>query len=142
MTAAETLNDHEVLPLVPLRDVVVFPYMILPLFIGRDKSLAAVNAALAGNRLLFVATQKEMMDSPDISEIHMVGTVVQVMRSFNLPDGRLKIMVQGVHKGKIIDFAAKEPYFQVRIEPLSELETAAVGVEEEALVQLVKNRVN
>jgi len=127
--------------MIPLRDVVVFPYMILPLFIGRDKSLAAVNAALAADRLLFVATQKELLDAPDTDQIHMVGTVVQVMRSLNLPDGRLKIMVQGVHKGKIVAFTATEPYFQARIETLAETETAAVGVEEEALVQLVKNRV-
>jgi ATP-dependent Lon protease len=143
MTPAGTFNDHEVLPLVPLRDVVVFPYMILPLFIGRDKSLAAVKAALSGDRLLFVATQKETTtDSPDDSEIHTVGTVVQVMRSLNLPDGRLKIMVQGVQKGKIVEFSAREPYLLVRVEPVPEPETARVGIEEEALVQLVKNRVN
>ncbi|NLV23497.1 MAG: endopeptidase La [Deltaproteobacteria bacterium] len=141
MTAVGPVNDHQVLPMIPLRDVVVFPYMILPLFIGRDKSLAAVNAALAADRLLFVATQKELLDAPDTDQIHMVGTVVQVMRSLNLPDGRLKIMVQGVHKGKIVAFTATEPYFQARIETLAETETAAVGVEEEALVQLVKNRV-
>jgi len=85
----------EELPLLPVRDVVIFPYMILPLFVGREKSIAAVDTALSRDRLIFLATQKELGDEePEPADIYNVGTVAMIMRMLKLPDGRVKILVQ------------------------------------------------
>ena len=85
-------NDTEIpveLPLLPVRDVVIFTDMLLPLFVGREKSVAAMEAAVEGSKLLFLATQKDpTIESPDPDEIYLVGTVGKILRMLKLPDGR------------------------------------------------------
>jgi len=91
----------EELPLLPLRDVVVFPHMILPLFVGRERSVAAVEAALAGDRLIFLSSQKDVnQEDPSVEEIYEVGAVAMIMRMLKLPDGRIKVLVQGNGKAR------------------------------------------
>lgn len=120
----------ESLPLLPVRDVVVFPYMMLPLFVGREPSIKAVNEALAKDRLIVLASQKEIgEDNPGPENIYGVGTVAIVMRSRKLPDGRIKILAQGMTKVRIKNFSQSEPFFQVAIEKLDDL--AVVGVDAE-----------
>lgn len=142
MTDIKELPESDVLPLIPVRDVVIFPHMILPLFVGREKSIAAVNEALATDRLIFLATQKEMIDSPEVEDIYMIGTTAQIMRTLKLPDGRQKVMVQGIQKGKIVDFVSREPYFKVRVETVFDVEPVERTLEGEALTKLVRDQVN
>src|SRR5690606_23730632 len=102
---SEELVIPEELPLLPIRDVVVYPYMILPLFVGREASIRAVNEALATDRLLFLAAQKEITaENPSPESIYTPGTVAMIMRMRKLPDGRVKILVQGLVKGTLINF--------------------------------------
>ncbi len=129
------------LPLLPVRDVVIFPYMILPLFVGREKSIAAVDAALARDRMIFLAAQKELaQEEPSPEEIYTVGTVAMIMRMLKLPDGRVKILVQGVAKGRLVEFLAQDPYFTVRVERLGEPRPGELPLETEALMRTVRDQ--
>jgi len=130
----------ETLPMLPVRDVVVFPYMILPLFVGREASIKAVNEALSRDRLIFLSTQKRIgEDNPKDEDIYEVGTVAMIMRMRKLPDGRIKILAQGIAKAKIKKFEQQTPFYQVQIERLGE--TAAQNVaEEETLILEVREQ--
>jgi ATP-dependent Lon protease len=131
----------EILPLLPVRDVVIFPYMILPLFVGRERSIAAVDAALAKDRLIFLATQKELTEEePEPEDIYPVGTVAMIMRMLKLPDGRVKILVQGLAKGRLHDFVSQEPFFSVRLERLVEARLDELPLEVEALMRTVREQ--
>ncbi|MBS1984432.1 MAG: endopeptidase La [Bdellovibrionales bacterium] len=117
----EEISIPEVLPLLPVRDVVVFPFMILPLFVGREASIKAVNESLAKDRLIFLSSQKEIGDdNPDPEGIFAVGTVAMVMRMRKLPDGRIKILAQGIAKSRITAYEQSVPFYQVRIERIVE----------------------
>ncbi|HVJ65509.1 MAG TPA: endopeptidase La [Bdellovibrionota bacterium] len=111
----------ESLPMLPVRDVVVFPYMILPLFVGREASIKAVNEALSGNRLIFLSSQKEIRDdNPAPEGIFNVGTVAMILRMRKLPDGRVKILAQGIAKATIEQYHAVSPYYQVKVNKIEE----------------------
>src|SRR5580658_4385781 len=98
----KVVDIPESLPMLPVRDIVVFPYMILPLYVGRDASIRAVEESLAKNRLIFLASQKEITeDNPTENSIFRVGTIAMIMRMRKLSDGRVKILIQGVCKGQI-----------------------------------------
>ena len=98
--AAQGIPDA--LPVLPVRDVVIFNYMILPLFIGREKSVQAVESALKNGRHLLVCAQREeSTDDPAPEDLYSVGTVVQIMRLLKMPDSRVKILVQGVSRARI-----------------------------------------
>ena len=89
------------LPLLPVRDIVVFPYMVLPLFVGREMSIKAIETALEGNRMIYLASQKDInVENPSPSDLYSMGTVGVIMRMLKLPDGRIKILVQGVSRAK------------------------------------------
>jgi ATP-dependent Lon protease len=131
----------ETLPLLPVRDLVVFPYMILPLFVGREKSLSAVDAALAGDRLIFLAAQRELaQESPVSTDIYEVGTVAMIMRMLKLPDGRVKVLVQGVARARISAFLEEAPHFTVRLDPLTEPAPESASLETEALMRTVREQ--
>ncbi|MDY6847741.1 MAG: endopeptidase La [Thermodesulfobacteriota bacterium] len=130
----------ETLPLLPVRDVVVFPYMILPLFVGREKSIAAVEEALAGDRLIMLAAQRESAEEePEVDDIHGVGTIALIMRMLKLPDGRVKILVQGLSRARITGFTEQESLFRVNVERLEEPEVGS-SLETEALMRTVRNQ--
>jgi ATP-dependent Lon protease len=127
------------MPLLPVRDVVIYPYMILPLMVGRDKSIRAVEKALDKDRLIFLATQKSSTkEDPGPDDIYRVGTVAMVVKMLRLPDGRVKILVQGVTKGRILDYPSLGDFFVVRIEKIQEPQLEPVGLEIEALMRSVK----
>src|SRR5438105_1503540 len=128
------------LPLLPIRDIVMFPYMVLPLFVGRDMSIKAIEAAVAGNRVIMLAAQRSLeVDNPSQEDIHTVGAVGMVMRMLKLPDDRIKILVQGLAKARIVEFVQNSPYFEVRIETLVE-EKPQTSLEGEALLRTVKEQ--
>jgi ATP-dependent Lon protease len=131
----------EELPLLPVREVVVFPYMILPLFVGREKSIAAVDTALSRDRLIFLAAQKELgEEEPEAADIYSVGTVAMIMRMLKLPDGRVKILVQGLAKARMLRVVAEEPHFLAQIERLHEPLSGETTLETEALMRTVRDQ--
>jgi len=131
------------LPLLPVRDVVIFPYMIVPLFVGRERSIAAVDAALERDRLIFLAAQKDLnAEDPDPEDIYTVGTVAMIMRMLKLPDGRVKILVQGVARGRLEAISQQSPFFQARVERSIEPPQPEKTLEVEALMRTVRDAMN
>ena len=124
------------LPMLAVRDVVVFPNMVLPLFVGRETSVLAIEAALAQDRLIFLATQKDQsVENPEPEDIYSVGTVSLILRMLKLPDGRLKILVQGKAKAMVQEYLKERPYFLVAMEVLPETTVAEISPEAEALMR-------
>lgn len=110
------------LPLLPMRGIVVFPYMVLPLPIGRETSVRAVERALESDRrLLLVAQHQAALDEPQPSDLYEVGTLASVLRMMKLPDGRLKLLVQGLSKVRIHRFKQHQPFFSAEFKALEEL---------------------
>ncbi len=129
------------LPLLPIRDVVIFPFMIMPLFVGRESSIKAVDEALNGDRLIFLATQKNVAEeNPSPDDIYQVGTISMIMRMLKLPDGRVKILVQGLAKGKIKKYHRQDPLFMVEVEKIDEPSSGEADLEMEAMIRTVKER--
>ena len=129
------------LPLLPVRDIVIFPYMLLPLFVGREMSIKAIEAALSSNRLIFLVAQKALeVENPTPQDIYKVGTVGLITRMLKLPDGRIKILVQGLAKAKTLKYVQTEPNYIVEIERISEPKVPEVTLELEALMRNVKEQ--
>ena len=142
LTPPQNVEIPDQLPLLPVRDIVVFPYMVLPLFVGREMSIKAIEAALAGNRMIFLATQKALdVENPTPDDIHTIGTVGIIMRMLKLPDERIKILVQGLSKAKISGYIQTDPYYSVRIDKISEAKTASSTLESEAVMRTVKEQI-
>jgi ATP-dependent Lon protease len=138
----EELKIPETLPLLPVRDVVVYPYMIIPLFVGREISISAVDWALSRDRLIFLATQKDIADEePSPDDIYTVGTVAMIMRMLKLPDGRVKILVQGLAKATITEFVESKPFFSVRIDRIVEPVISETSLETEAFLRTIKEQI-
>ena len=133
----------ETVPVLPVRDMVVYPFMILPLYVGREKSIRAVEEALSRDRLILLVAQKDAeVEDPNSQEIYPVGTVTMIMRVLKMPDGRVKILVQGLARTRILEFLRKEPYFEARIAEILDDEVPTMGVELEALIRTVKEQVS
>ena len=124
----DNIDFKEQLPLLPIRDIVVYPYMILPLFVGRESSIKAVEHALnSTDRLILLSSQKDIQaETPAPHEIYELGTVAMIMRMRKLPDGRIKILVQGLFKARINEFLQSAPFYQVKTTKI-ENETVAAG---------------
>jgi ATP-dependent Lon protease len=110
------LGAEETIPVLPLRDIVVFPHMIVPLFVGREKSIRALEEVMREEkRILLVAQKNPGDDDPAIDTIYDVGTVAQVMQLLKLPDGTVKVLVEGIDRAKVLDFTARPEYFEARV---------------------------
>ncbi|HXF75132.1 MAG TPA: endopeptidase La, partial [Methylomirabilota bacterium] len=132
----------EVLPLLPIRDIVIYPYMMLPLFVGRDVSIRAVEEALSRDRLIFLVSQiNSAEENPGPADIHRVGTIASIMRMLKLADGRVKILVQGLAKGEIETYLRERPYFEVKIRKVIEPALSEVSIEVEALMRTAKEKI-
>lgn len=117
-TENSNLIMHE-MPLLPLRDVVVYPHMVIPLFVGRDRSIQALEAATKGNKRILLATQREAtLDDPTKDDIYLVGTISNILQLLKLPDGTVKVLVEGIQRGKVKDFQQTEPYFSVTVDEI------------------------
>ncbi len=122
------------LPLLPLRDVVVFPHMVVPLFVGREKSIKALEHAMSLEKSIFLCTQKEAkVDEPHEYDIHEIGTIGSVLQLLRLPDGTVKALVEGKQRGRIDKFIDNHDFFYVEVESL--VEPAESPLEVEALVR-------
>ncbi len=118
MSAKETMTGQK-LPLVPLRAVVVFPYTMIPFVVGRKSSLLAVEAALAGDKRIFLATQRdEKIDDPKPEEINAIGTIANIVQSLKLPNGNIKLLVEGATRGKIQEIDADAGYLAAVLQPI------------------------
>src|SRR4030065_568355 len=111
----------ETLPLLPVRDIVVFPYMVLPLFVSREKSIKALEEALSKDRLIFLVSQQNLTEEePSLKDLYRVGTVALIMKMLKLPDGKVKILIQGLYKASIKRILQTKPYLLVRIENIKD----------------------
>jgi ATP-dependent Lon protease len=131
----------ETLPLLPVRDIVVFPYMVLPLFVTREKSIKSLEEALSKDRLIFLVAQKNgSEEDPSMKDLYRVGTVALVMRMLKLPDGKTKILVQGLSKATIKETLQTSPHVLVRIENIKDPFVTEITVETEALMRNVREQ--
>ena len=132
----------DVIPLLPIRDIVIYPYMMLPLFVGRDISIRAVEEALSRDRLIFLVAQRNAQeDNPTPDDIYRIGTVASILRMLKLADGRVKILVQGMAKGEVENFLREKPFFEIKIRKIVEHPIQEVSVEVEALMRNVKEKI-
>jgi ATP-dependent Lon protease len=139
MMEDETLKVPEILPLLPVRDMVMYPSVTLPLFLGREMSINAVEKSLSQDRLIMVAAQKDLTDEDPLpGRIYSMGVVSQVMRMLRLPDGRIKILIQGLQKARIREYVQETPTFLVKIAKVEEPLITEVTLETEALMRYVK----
>jgi len=120
------------LPMMPIRDVVIFPFMMTPFVVGRESSVRALEEALAGDKKIFLATQHDAsIDEPKPNEIYQVGTIVNIVQSLKLPDGNIKVLVEGLERGKVLQIVDTDGYFEATVrtakylaEPGPQVETA------------------
>ncbi len=137
----EDIEIPEVLPMMAVRDVVVFNYMIIPLFVGRPGSVEAVNEAMKGDKLLMLVTQKDATkDNPTEEDLYDIGMVCMVMRTLKLPDGRLKVLVQAMNKARVSEYVRTDPSYQVKVEVLEDYDTPDITVEVEATMRTVREQ--
>lgn len=134
------LKDH--LPLLPIRDIVVYPFMILPFFVGRESSIQAVDHALTKTeRLILLSSQKDMKaEAPTPDEIYEVGTIAMIMRMRKLPDGRIKILVQGLSKARITSFTQEAPYFMCKLIKVEDVKLEENNVPANALMRNIREQ--
>src|SRR3989304_7626829 len=112
-------NIPTTVPLLPVRDIVIFPFMIIPLFVGRESSIDAVNEALSKDRYIFLTAQKDPSnEEPKADDVFLTGTAAMIMRMLKLPDGRLKILVQGLARAKALEIEQTAASFRVNIQIL------------------------
>lgn len=140
-TEKEQLVIPDTLPLLPVRDVVIFPFMIVPLFVGRENSVNAVDMALTKDRLIFMTAQKDITaEEPGPDDLYPFGTVGMIMRMLKLPDGRVKILVQGLTRARINSFLQDKPSYVVSIEKIKETPASKITLETEAMMRNVKEQ--
>jgi len=135
----QQLQIPEELPLLPLRDIVIYPFMIVPLFVSREKSIRAVDEALGENRMILLDCQKDLdKEEPTQEDLYNVGTVAVIMRMLKLPDGRIRILVQGVSRAKIESVDSGGDFLRARLSVLPEVLAPERSLEVEALVRNVR----
>jgi len=134
----DQLKIPKELPVLPLRDIVVYPFIIVPLSVSRDRSIRAVDRALAENRMILLVAQTDSQtEEPNAEDLFEIGTVGVIMRMLKLPDGRIRVLVQGVCRARVEEYNKKEPFLQARITRIPEPQTGT-SLEHEALLRNVK----
>lgn len=123
-------NNRREIPLLPLRGILVFPYMIIHLDVGREKSISALEEAMVQDRLIMLATQKDAQtDRPTPEEIFSVGTTAEIKQLLKLPGGTIRVLVEGIKRAKIINYIQDEPYYLVEVEEYTDAEERDAEVE-------------
>ncbi len=136
---AEKVRIPRKLPILPLRDLVVYPFIIVPLSISRDISINAVDRALSGRRMVLLLSQKDAaVDDPTPADLYPVGTVAVIMRLLKLPDDRVRVLVQGVARAEVTGFNEGLPYMSAQIRRAGEPSARSGGLEQQALIRSVK----
>ncbi|HEB87344.1 MAG TPA: endopeptidase La, partial [Gammaproteobacteria bacterium] len=121
---SEVIEEQlSMIPVLPLRDVVVYPHMVIPLFVGRDKSIHALEAAMEGDKqILLVAQKSAAQDDPEIEDMYRIGTVSSILQLLKLPDGTVKVLVEGNKRARIVNFLHKDEYFTGQIKKYDDVE--------------------
>ncbi len=133
-----TPRDPRLMPLLPLRDIIVFPYMVVPLFVGREKSIAALEDAMANDKNVLLAAQKRAKtNEPTEEDIYTVGTIGTIIQLLRLPDGTVKVLVEGKKRARIVRFVASADFFLTETEDV--IESRQVTVETEALMRSINS---
>ncbi|HTX33960.1 MAG TPA: endopeptidase La [Bryobacteraceae bacterium] len=136
MLTSKEKSDTKRLPMMPIRDVVIFPYMMTPFVVGRESSVRALEEAMAGDKKIFLATQHDAsIDEPKPNEIYSVGTIVNIVQSLKLPDGNIKVLVEGVERARVVSVADDEGFFRATVRTSSF--KVEVGPQLDALVSRV-----
>jgi len=139
----EAIKIPDVLPVLPLKDLVIFPFIIVPLSVSREKSINAVDQALAENRVIMLTAQKDFQnEDPGEEDLYRVGTVAIIMRMLKLPDGRIRILVQGLSRARVDYFIQTAPFFKAKITRIEEPVAKDRGLEVEALIRAVKQNLD
>src|SRR6266704_1921147 len=127
------------LPLLPLRDIVIYPFMIVPLFVSRERSIRAVDEALGEHRMILLACQKDLdKEEPQQDDLYKVGTVAVIMRMLKLPDGRIRILVQGISRAQVESVDVSGESLHARVQPMQEIMAPERSLEVEALMRNVR----
>jgi ATP-dependent Lon protease len=127
-------EDRIEMPVLALRDVVVYPHMVIPLFVGREKSIRCLEAAMEKDKQIFLVAQKDAaVDEPETTDIFTVGTVATILQLLKLPDGTVKVLVEGNQRGKIDKFVSTEDFFIADV--LSSEETELAESDQEVLIR-------
>jgi ATP-dependent Lon protease len=135
----EQVKLPDSLPVLPLRDIVIFPYMIVPLFVQRERSIRAVDQALAESRMIMLVAQRDLeKEEPTGDDLYNHGTAAAIMRMLKMPDGRIRILVQGLSRARVARYDDSQPHLIAHIEPLSDTEPDADELELEALIRNVR----
>ncbi len=122
--SSDVINDQpQLMPVLPLRDVVVYPYMVIPLFVGRDKSISALEAAMDDDKQILLAAQKNAsQDEPEPEDLYRTGTVANILQLLKLPDGTIKVLVEGSERARVLNYLSTDDYFQAQVS-LGDVET-------------------
>ncbi len=132
MSTSQLPPERTSLPLLPLRDVVVFPHMVIPLFVGRPKSIKALEAAMEGGKSIMLVAQKNAAkDEPAAEDIYQIGCIASILQMLKLPDGTVKVLVEGAQRARIHEIAEEATHFTCELTPIAPETTA--GAELEAL---------
>ena len=127
-----------IIPLLPLRDIIVFPHMVVPLFVGREKSIAALEEAMGADKELLLAAQKKAKtNDPAEGDIFEVGTIGHIIQLLRLPDGTVKVLVEGRQRAKILRYEQQAPYFLTEVEEIVDADEESKDLE--ALVRSIKD---
>ncbi|MCX6553787.1 MAG: LON peptidase substrate-binding domain-containing protein, partial [Candidatus Aminicenantes bacterium] len=137
----EKINIPAKLPILVLRDIVVFPYMIVPLYVGRAKSKKAVDSALNADRLILLLTQRDMnIEDPNEEQLYQYGTVALIVRMLKLPDGRMRVLVQGISRVKVRGITDDGKIMQAEVEQLEDEEPGPLTLEDKAMIKNVRQK--
>ncbi|MEY4022182.1 MAG: ATP-dependent Lon protease, bacterial type, partial [Pseudomonadota bacterium] len=119
MTITSHFSEPTQLPLLPLRDVVVFPHMVIPLFVGRPKSIKALEAAMEQGKSIMLAAQKAAAkDEPSADDIYEIGCIANILQMLKLPDGTVKVLVEGAQRARIHSISEVETHFVADLSPV------------------------
>lgn len=130
-------ESAQVYSLLPLRDIIVFPHMVVPLFVGREKSIRALEEAMSSRKQIILSAQKKAQNNnPDDKDIYTIGTLANIIQLLRLPDGTLKVLVEGVQRVRVLKYLEKDNIFRVEGEPLEE--NLSSMVEAEAFIRSIK----
>jgi ATP-dependent Lon protease len=126
---SDVINDQpQMMPVLPLRDVVVYPYMVIPLFVGRDKSIKALEAAMDDDKQILLAAQKNAsQDEPEPEDLYRIGTVANILQLLKLPDGTIKVLVEGSERAKVLQFITTDDFYQAQV---TAIEAEAIEIDE------------
>src|SRR2546423_8260315 len=132
----QQLQIPEALPVLPLRDIVIYPFMIVPLFVSREKSIRAVDVALGENRMIFLVSQRDLdKEEPAGEDLYTTGTVAVIMRMLKLPDGRIRILVQGLSRARVESVEDTGEFLKAKLTALPQVAGPQRSLEVQALVR-------